>query len=308
MHRDHDGVGGRLRGVGGLVRPGARPPWLDRRRWLKVSGTVLAGGWAGACASGPKGRLDVPSPWTPLQPVRVSRDRVIRVVAGLRPYRAEGFVVRAERLAGKLLVHNYGHGGRRSHAVVGHGRDGGRPGHLRRARGRRGRDRRGRRGAGHGPAPAAPRPQGDDLRPRTATRHDLEHRRRAVVPVHRLRQPGGPLRPSVRTRRPPGLPPLPEPGRRRLRRPLDRQLLPPRTASGPRAATRASATSFPSGRRWRATSIPSPPASCAGWQPCSSSRTGICRRYSDGTFASPGARWSWGRSPIWSSWPRWPSR
>ena len=44
-------------------------------------------------------------------PVRVSRDRVIRVVAGLRPYRAEGFVVRAERFAGKLLVHNYGHGG-----------------------------------------------------------------------------------------------------------------------------------------------------------------------------------------------------
>ena len=29
----------------------------------------------------------------------------------LRPYRAEGFVVRAERFAGKLLVHNYGHGG-----------------------------------------------------------------------------------------------------------------------------------------------------------------------------------------------------
>lgn len=86
-------------------------PTLDRRRWLKVSAAVLAGGWAGACASGPRGRLNVPPTWTPLQPVRVSRDRVIRVVAGLRPYRAEGFVVRAERLAGKLLVHNYGHGG-----------------------------------------------------------------------------------------------------------------------------------------------------------------------------------------------------
>ena len=41
----------------------------------------------------------------------MSRDRVIREVAGLRPYRAEGFVVRAERFGSKLLVHNYGHGG-----------------------------------------------------------------------------------------------------------------------------------------------------------------------------------------------------
>lgn len=84
---------------------------LDRRRWLRVSATALAGGWAGACATRPGTPPGAPPPWTPLRPVRVSRDRVIRVVAGLRPYRAEGFVVRAERLAGKLLVHNYGHGG-----------------------------------------------------------------------------------------------------------------------------------------------------------------------------------------------------
>lgn len=84
---------------------------LDRRRWLKVSAAALAGGWAGACATRPGDPLGAPPLWTPLRPVRVSRGRVIRVVAGLRPYRAEGFVVRAERLAGKLLVHNYGHGG-----------------------------------------------------------------------------------------------------------------------------------------------------------------------------------------------------
>jgi glycine/D-amino acid oxidase-like deaminating enzyme len=36
---------------------------------------------------------------------------VIRTVAGLRPYRAAGFVVRAEPLGDKRLVHNYGHGG-----------------------------------------------------------------------------------------------------------------------------------------------------------------------------------------------------
>lgn len=44
-------------------------------------------------------------------PVKVSRDRVIREVVGLRPYRPSGFVVDAERLGNKLLVHNYGHGG-----------------------------------------------------------------------------------------------------------------------------------------------------------------------------------------------------
>lgn len=44
-------------------------------------------------------------------PVKVSHDRVIREVVGLRPYRPSGFVVDAERFGNKLLVHNYGHGG-----------------------------------------------------------------------------------------------------------------------------------------------------------------------------------------------------
>ena len=46
-----------------------------------------------------------------LAPVRVSRDRLIRSVVGLRPFRSEGFVVEAEKVREKLLVHNYGHGG-----------------------------------------------------------------------------------------------------------------------------------------------------------------------------------------------------
>lgn len=44
-------------------------------------------------------------------PVKVARNRVIREVVGLRPFRPGGFVVSAERLGPKLLVHNYGHGG-----------------------------------------------------------------------------------------------------------------------------------------------------------------------------------------------------
>lgn len=44
-------------------------------------------------------------------PVKVSRERIIREIVGLRPYRAEGFIVNAERTGNKLLIHNYGHGG-----------------------------------------------------------------------------------------------------------------------------------------------------------------------------------------------------
>jgi len=46
-----------------------------------------------------------------LAPVKVARNRVIREVVGLRPYRPSGFVVEPERFGNKLLIHNYGHGG-----------------------------------------------------------------------------------------------------------------------------------------------------------------------------------------------------
>ena len=44
-------------------------------------------------------------------PVQVSRDRIIREIVGLRPFRSEGFVVEAERVGNKVIIHNYGHGG-----------------------------------------------------------------------------------------------------------------------------------------------------------------------------------------------------
>jgi D-amino-acid oxidase len=43
--------------------------------------------------------------------VIVAKNRVIRTIVGLRPFRPSGFVVRAEKLDAKTLVHNYGHGG-----------------------------------------------------------------------------------------------------------------------------------------------------------------------------------------------------
>ena len=79
---------------------------LLARRAFAVGSTALLAG----CASvGP--RSIRPAACSPLPPVRVDERRVIRTVAGLRPYRASGFVVRAEPLGDKKLVHNYGHGG-----------------------------------------------------------------------------------------------------------------------------------------------------------------------------------------------------
>jgi glycine/D-amino acid oxidase-like deaminating enzyme len=43
--------------------------------------------------------------------VDIAANRVIRQVAGLRPFRPSGFVVRAEEFGDKTLIHNYGHGG-----------------------------------------------------------------------------------------------------------------------------------------------------------------------------------------------------
>jgi hypothetical protein len=46
-----------------------------------------------------------------LTPVKVSLDRVTRTTVGLRPFRAGGFVLRAEVWDTKTIVHDYGHGG-----------------------------------------------------------------------------------------------------------------------------------------------------------------------------------------------------
>jgi D-amino-acid oxidase len=46
-----------------------------------------------------------------LRPLDVSLDEVTRTTVGLRPYRAGGFVLRAEGHDAKTIVHDYGHGG-----------------------------------------------------------------------------------------------------------------------------------------------------------------------------------------------------
>jgi D-amino-acid oxidase len=76
---------------------------LDRRTFAAGSAALLSG-----CAT-TSGRGY--SGCAPLVPVLVDESRVIRTMAGLRPYRRQGFVVRQDQLGEKRLVHNYGHGG-----------------------------------------------------------------------------------------------------------------------------------------------------------------------------------------------------
>lgn len=78
---------------------------MHRRQLLAAAPTLALP----ACQP-PRPRLAIAGPAC-LPPVKVAPNRVIRTVAGLRPYRASGFVVRAEQLGTKRLVHNYGHGG-----------------------------------------------------------------------------------------------------------------------------------------------------------------------------------------------------
>jgi glycine/D-amino acid oxidase-like deaminating enzyme len=85
-------------------------PAISRRR-IVASMALLP--LLGACAipgSKQQPRFYTPS-GLPIRRVLVSPDRVIRTVVGLRPYRRSGFVVRAEKLGDKTVVHNYGHGG-----------------------------------------------------------------------------------------------------------------------------------------------------------------------------------------------------
>jgi len=47
----------------------------------------------------------------PLRRVQVSTDRVIRSIAGSRPFRPTGFRLETENFGDKTVIHNYGHGG-----------------------------------------------------------------------------------------------------------------------------------------------------------------------------------------------------
>lgn len=87
---------------------------MNRRTLLKAGGLALCGAgvsaWQSAYAA-PAGASLRPRRMLALAPVLVSWDRVTRTTVGLRPHRDSGFVLRAEKVGERLLVHNYGHGG-----------------------------------------------------------------------------------------------------------------------------------------------------------------------------------------------------
>src|SRR5436190_3572939 len=89
---------------------------MDRRALLKSGSAALLGFGLGGCAMDRAARkvstaADVHRSPLRLPLVEASWDRVIRTTVGLRPHRDPGFMLRADKLDAKLLVHNYGHGG-----------------------------------------------------------------------------------------------------------------------------------------------------------------------------------------------------
>ena len=87
-----------LRGAGGVAGLG-RGGWRGVRRrsrwWLLLAAQALPFYDA------------VPT----LVPIRAHEDRIFRITVCLRPFRAQGPRIEAERVGDKVVVHNYGHGG-----------------------------------------------------------------------------------------------------------------------------------------------------------------------------------------------------
>ena len=77
---------------------------MKRRNLIAASGALLA------LPGLPARALDFAAPRAPAA-MRVSTDRIIDIAVGIRPFRAQGPRIEAERRFGKTLVHHYGHGG-----------------------------------------------------------------------------------------------------------------------------------------------------------------------------------------------------
>lgn len=87
---------------------------MDRRTLLKFGGMAAVGFTAEACAPKLAPQVAPKAPGRPplvLPLVKASWDRVIRTTVGLRPHRPSGFLLKADKLDAKTIVHNFGHGG-----------------------------------------------------------------------------------------------------------------------------------------------------------------------------------------------------
>ena len=84
---------------------------VGRRTALKHGSMALMGLGLGSCASRTSPPVSAPARRLNLPVVRAAWDRVVRTTVGLRPHRPCGFLVAAEKLDHKTIIHNYGHGG-----------------------------------------------------------------------------------------------------------------------------------------------------------------------------------------------------
>ena len=84
---------------------------MNRRTAIKLGGLGALGlGFGGCAAKSPPRTVPSRAPVS-LPRVDVTWDRVIRTTVGLRPHRDSGFVLKADKLDSKTIIHNYGHGG-----------------------------------------------------------------------------------------------------------------------------------------------------------------------------------------------------
>ena len=86
---------------------------MNRRNLLQLGGMAALGFALEGCAPKANARPQVAPRRPPLRlpPVNISYDRIIRTTIGLRPHRPSGFVLRADKLDAKTIIHNFGHGG-----------------------------------------------------------------------------------------------------------------------------------------------------------------------------------------------------
>lgn len=88
---------------------------MNRRTFVRFGGMAAVGLGLEGCA--PKSAPVVTpqaiarNPPRVLPVVHASWDRVIRTTIGLRPHRPSGFLLKADKLDAKTIVHNFGHGG-----------------------------------------------------------------------------------------------------------------------------------------------------------------------------------------------------
>jgi glycine/D-amino acid oxidase-like deaminating enzyme len=86
---------------------------IGRRQFLTTAAAVSLCGALTTCTRGPPSgeRGSASAPALQLQRLRASPDRITNITVCTRPFRPQGPRLEVERLAGKTVVHNYGHGG-----------------------------------------------------------------------------------------------------------------------------------------------------------------------------------------------------